>query len=522
MLFPCPMLRLTWFLPESRLCTELERLASTGAFHLSDRVRLGQTSHLHELEAAYRDLHRSRRYRRGRELLERMPAQTMLNYRCGQLPPEKLGQSDVPGLVLSEDGFFLWSGESDPPEEIVPYLFPEEPVGTPSLTLEVTEAQWRMLLATAEQIGHVGPWAIIDGWIPRRDKGRFKKMLRNEAVTFCAAEHSGLPFLEVPVRYERPEWMEGFAALMSNFGLTGYRELDPTVLLAVGFVVMFGMMFADFGQGLLLAVTGVILLLASGRHGGPAWTRRPSTRIVAKVLVPIGLSAAVFGLLFGSCFGREDIIPALWFHPMEMILFYLAASIGIGVLTISLGLALSLVNRIRMRSGEPWFWDKFGLLGLLFYSGSIVLALAALREHGGLATTGGLVCGLALVALMVHSYGENRSESWPMRIFLGLLEGYDMIMKFLVQTLSFARIAAFTLAHVGLSNAVVLMADAASGSPVASLAIMVIGNLFIIVLEGLLVSIQVVRLHFFEFFTKFVVGGGRPFTPLTMEEALKC
>jgi V/A-type H+-transporting ATPase subunit I len=285
---------------------------------------------------------------------------------------------------------------------------------------------------------------------------------------------------------------------------------------------MFGMMFADLGQGLLLSLLGLGLFYTVKTASGPLWMQGKAARIVGKILVPIGLSAALFGALFGSCFAREDIVPALWFHPMEMVPFYLAMSIGIGMLTISSGLILSLVNTIRMGADRPWFWDKFGLLGLIFYVGFILLAVALLLQHSGLATSGAILCGLMLTALMGHTFVENRSESMLMRLFLSLLEGYDMLIKFFVQTLSFARIAAFTLAHIGLSMAVVIMADSLTGWPLLALIVMVLGNLFIIVLEGLLVSIQVVRLHFFEFFTKFVVGGGKPFTPLTLEEASKC
>lgn len=516
------MLRLTWFLPESRLCTALERLVRTDTFHLFDQVRLGDVTDISELKTAYYNRHHARLQQQGRALLDKFPSHTLLSYRIGQLPPGMTVEHQEETLITSDDGLFLWSGESDPPATLTPYFFPEEPIKAPDLAVEISERQWQMLLATAECIGHVGPWAIIDGWIPAHEQEHFSRLLENEVVCFCTAEQSGLPFIEIPVQHERPEWLEGFSALMQNFGLTGYRELDPTYLLATGFILMFGMMFADLGQGLLLTGLGFLLLHTANGSGRLLWLRGSTARIVGKVLVPIGLSAALFGALFGSCFAREDIVPALWFHPMENVFFYLGASIGIGMLTITLGLALSLFNTFRMRADKPWFWEKYGLLGLVYYIGFVLLALAVLLRNETVAAIGGLLCLLMLALLMCHTYWEMHAESHTMRFLFGVLECYDIIMKFLVQTLSFARIAAFTLAHVGLSKAVVLITDLSAGWPLLAAGVMVFGNLFIILLEGLLVSIQVVRLHFFEFFTKFVVGGGRPFRPLSMEETERC
>ncbi|MDX8410473.1 MAG: hypothetical protein R8K46_01175, partial [Mariprofundaceae bacterium] len=245
-------------------------------------------------------------------------------------------------------------------------------------------------------------------------------------------------------------------------------------------------------------------------------------RLAAQVLIPIGFSAALFGALFGSCFSREDLIPALWFHPLDEVGFYLGMSLAIGMGVIFFGLLLGLVNAYRMGRLSEVAGEKFGPPGLVFYSGLGLVAYALLRDETALLMAGGLLCIAAAIAVACYKYAKQSHEATWVRLFLGLLEAYDLSTRFIVQTLSFVRIAAFTLAHIGLSKAVILMSGALVDYSLLAMAALVAGNLFIIILEGVLVSIQVLRLHFFEFFSKFVVAGGRAFTPLTLKGGAQC
>ncbi len=521
MLFPRRMLRLTWFVPEERLAQGLETLAKTGVFHLIDHVFLGDRRDISGLKEAYRQNRHARMHILATRMLQQFPDSTLLHYRMGVLPGEVMGHIHAPGLFVLNDGLFLWAGKGEPPDTLTPYLFPARVQIPPPLPLSMDEKQWALFFATAERVGSVASWSVIDGWIPAGAEGRIRKLLNGEAVWMASAEESGLPLREVPVLYERPSWMEGFSLLMNNFGTTAYRELDPAFFLAAGFVLLFGMMFADLGQGLLLALLGWLLLLASGNRIGPSWARGRSARVVADVLIPIGLSAAFFGAMFGSCFAREDLIQPLWFHPMDQVMFYLGTTIGIGMAMIAGGLLLGMLNAIRGRRMSEIFWDKYGPVGLIFYTGLVALVISLFLQAPVLVPAGLLLCLGAVLIIMVRGFWTAASEAMVTRVFLGLLEGFDLVTKFSVQTISFARIAAFTLAHIGLSKAVVLIADILAGWPILPEVTMVLGNIFIIVLEGLLVSIQVVRLHFFEFFTKFVMGGGRPYVPLVMKEGVR-
>ncbi len=511
LLFSESMIRLVWFVPESRMLEALARLEGTRAFHLSEQCTLGTVQNLEALKAAYRESLQYARRQRMLQLLEHFPEQTLLHYAVGRLPA---GSAPCDGMVVDEHGDFFWAGTGEPPEPVRSHAcVPEQQQGAPESPMPYSDREWRLLFASEHAVGRVATWAIISGWIPARCRKRFERLLANEHVVMVPAEESGLPFAEVPVAFSRPTWLEGFASLMRTYCVTGYREIDPTALLAVGFITMFGMMFADLGQGL------VMVLLALGLH---AWARqhgRSGWMGFSLVLGPIGGSAMLFGALFGSFFGYEDVIPALWFQPMEHILFYLGTSIFIGMATIAAGMALGLFNHWRMRTLGRLAWAHFGIPGMLFYSGLAMLALDISGPGAGLVAPGLVLCGATALAVGAHeATGPWRQAGLLMRLFIMVLESFEFTMKFLVQTISFARIAAFTIAHLALSSVVIMATEALLFSPLLSAAAFVLGNALIILGEGALVAIQVLRLHFFEFFTKFVQGEGRAFTPFGVQE----
>jgi len=518
--FPQQMFRLTWILPHHREAEALQSLANTGMFHLSERIWLGDKRDMTQLEHSYHAHCRAEAVSYGRRLMAMFPPDTLFTYRIGAMPPGELSQIEEAGVLALDNGLFLWVGNTKPPDSLAPYLLADFSTDTEYVEQDLSRSQWQLLLATAERIGHVYPWVVIDGWVPASERRRFASLLGNEAASLCLADECGLPFEDVPVSRKNPRWLDGFGRLIHSFDTTGYREIDPALFLAAGFVLMFGMMFADLGQGLLLSMLGLCLLAASRQRKLPLWLTGSSARAAGHILVPVGLSAALFGALFGSCFAREDLLPALWFHPLDQVLFYLAGSIGIGMFMMLLGLLLGLVNRFRMRRFNELFWESTGLIGLFFYLGFVSVLAGLLFDYKPAALAGGASSVAALLLLILHRFRLVRAEGLVVRLFLALLEGFDMLLKFSVQTFSFARIAAFTLAHVGLSMAVVMMSDMLEAWPFLSIGVLIIGNLFIIVLEGLLVAIQVTRLHFYEFFSKFVVGGGKIFTPLTIREVL--
>ena len=293
-----------------------------------------------------------------------------------------------------------------------------------------------------------------------------------------------------PQVLDNPAWLKPFEPFVRAFGVPAGDEADPTPVLAVVVPLLFGYMFGDLGQGLILF--------------GLGWHLR-RTYPEAAILLPAGVSAMVFGLLFGSLFGREDIIPALWTHPLVHPVPVLAAPLFFAVGLLSLGLVLAGLGALWRGELGRWLMADLGFLVLY-------LGLIARLTLGPDFTWWPL---LGAAWFLVGSFLVHRQLLGTLAALGHLVEG---TMQMLVNTLSFARVGAFALAHASLSAAVVTMADSA---PLwAALLIMVVGNLVIIVLEGLVVSIQTTRLVLFEFFNRFLRGSGRVFRPLPIPPGL--
>jgi V/A-type H+-transporting ATPase subunit I len=255
-------------------------------------------------------------------------------------------------------------------------------------------------------------------------------------------------------------------------------------MVAVIAPLLFGFMFGDVGQGAVLLAAGLLL-----RRRWPPLA----------LLVPGGLSAIAFGFAFGSVFAREDLIPALWVHPISEPLTVLVASLLIGVAVILLGLVIDGVEHAWRGAAASWWASRAGLL--LAYAGLIVSPL----------WSGGLLLALAGLAWFV--IGAALFEHAASGAGRALAELVETALQLVVNTVSFARVGAFALAHAGLSAAVVGIGEA-TGSTTGYAVALLLGNLLILVLEGLIVGIQTTRLVLFEFFIRFLRGEGRPFKPL--------
>jgi V/A-type H+-transporting ATPase subunit I len=243
-------------------------------------------------------------------------------------------------------------------------------------------------------------------------------------------------------------------------------------------------MFGDVGQGLVLAALGFALR-----------KRMP----VLRLLIPAGVSAAVFGLLFGSIFSVEHLIHPLWLNPLEKPLVVLGVPLAAGVVLLTIGLALDALASYWAGELREWLATEGGFV--LVYLG----ILAAFFHAGGVA--------VALVGVGAVALGHAAIHRSPGAGLKALAELLERTMQILINTLSFARVGAFALAHAGLSSAVVALAHAAGGT-VGFVVVLVLGNVVILALEGLVVSIQTTRLILFEFFARFFQAEGREFRPL--------
>jgi V/A-type H+-transporting ATPase subunit I len=288
-----------------------------------------------------------------------------------------------------------------------------------------------------------------------------------------------------PLVLSNPSWARAFEVFPRMLGTPGRNESDPSEILAVIASSIFGFMFGDVGQGAVVFIAGLVL----GR-------RIPLTRM----LIPGGLMAMLFGVLFGSVFCREDIIPALWMHPLHDPITLLVVGVMAGMGIIMIGLVLDAVQMHWRGQAVHWWMQRAGLL--VAYAG---LLLSPFRSEGLLVATVG--AGWFIVGAAAFARMDRLSA-----LASAAAEFVEEILRLLVNTVSFARVGAFALAHAGLSVAVLEMANASGRY--GYWIVLAVGNVLMIALEGVVVSIQTTRLVLFEFFIRFLTGTGRPFKAL--------
>jgi V/A-type H+-transporting ATPase subunit I len=364
---------------------------------------------------------------------------------------------------------------------------------------------------------------LFSGWVPRESTDALVRTLEHRTegravVEVVAADKiagsAGAP-VEVPVLLKQPPFLRPFEMLVSGYGTPSYRMIDPTPFVGVTFLVMFGMMFGDIGHGLVLLGAGIIMALRSIK-----W------REIGKLVAYCGGASMVFGALYGSFFGLEELLRPIWVKPLENVTDLFKFAIGFGIVVVSLGIILNIVNSLRAHSFLETFFDKSGpLVGVVYWAG-IGLVIKYVMTEGG-SPDPVLFYGLFMAPLAVFALRgpllrlmrrrrrafEDGVGTYIMETAVEILE---ILMGYLANTVSFIRVAAFGLAHAGLFIAVFSLADVVASRPGGTLLswiVLVLGNVVIILLEGLVVSIQAMRLTYYEFFSKFFKGLGSKYQP---------
>lgn len=390
------------------------------------------------------------------------------------------------------------------------------------------ETEYRLLDAR-QKFSRTDATVMITGWIPADDVGaledRVKEITGSRYILHTTSPDASTED-QVPVLLRHPRLLRPFEMLVSAYGLPTYREMEPTLFVALSYIVMFGMMFGDAGHGLVLALCGV-LALSIGRS--------QKVRDFGILLLFAGISSIIFGIVYGSYFGIEELKKyAIWHDPLEcdpMRLMY--GAIGIGIVLISIGLILNVINHFQRGDLVGGLFDKFGLVGLLFYWGTLVLLIkgAAIQARGLMGVCIVLFLIIPLVGwaikepqehLLKHRAGEHEEGGGGfLSAFMeSCVEAFEAILSYLANTISFVRLAAYAMSHAALLFAAFMLAHVVKDFPygwsIWSLVIIIIGNLIAIVLEGIIASVQALRLEYYEFFGKFFSGSGRPFEPFRL------
>ena len=358
---------------------------------------------------------------------------------------------------------------------------------------------------------------ILCGWMTEADAKRFQQEIADDADTFCIVEDDhGNIMSKPPTKMKNPGLFKPFEMFVEMYGLPAYNEIDPTILIGITYSVLFGFMFGDAGQGLCLLVGGFLLY------------RLKKVRL-AGIISCCGLFSTIFGLLFGSIFGFEDIIDAAWLRPQQAMTdlpfigrlnTVFVVAVGLGMCIILLCMVLNIVNSLRSHDTEKLYFDTNGAAGLVFYfalAATIVLFLSGRTLPATVILVVMFVVPLILMffkeplTAAVEKKRARLEGGAGMFAVQGIFELFEVLLSYFSNTLSFVRVGAFAVSHAAMMEVVLMLAGAEAGSP--NWAVVVGGNLFVCGMEGLIVGIQVLRLEYYELFSRFYRGSGRSFVP---------
>ena len=348
---------------------------------------------------------------------------------------------------------------------------------------------------------------ILYGWMSRGDAAKFEREIADDPLIYVIEEDVDEKLTAAPpTKLKNPKIFKPFEMFVEMYGLPAYNEMDPTIFIALTYTLMFGIMFGDVGQGLVLLIGGFLLY-------------RFKRMNLAAIISLAGVWSTFFGFMYGSIFGFEDKLNPVWMRPMDNIMTTLMLAVGFGMVLILIAMIINIVNAVRAKELGTVLFGQSGLAGMICY-GTAVLCIVLYVTGHPIPATGilAVAVGVPLVAIMfkepLSNLVERKSKILPdgsiaMYIVEALVELFDVVLSYATNSISFVRVGAFALSHAGMMGVVLTLAGYESGSP--NWIIVVLGNIVVTALEGLVVGIQVLRLEYYEMFSRFYKGSGKPF-----------
>jgi V/A-type H+/Na+-transporting ATPase subunit I len=355
---------------------------------------------------------------------------------------------------------------------------------------------------------HHGAFSVFVGWAPEPAVASLTERLAPLGASLMelrAPPGAEPPTLLAPGRAAGP-----FRPLLTTYGAVPYEDLDPTPFVAVTYSLMFGMMFGDVGDGLLIVLAA--LALRHARH-----PRLKRLRASWPMIAAPGVAAIVFGALFGELFGPTKVLPVLWTAPLAAPTRLLAVAIGVGGCLLAAGYAIGILNRWREGGARLALTAGSGLPGLALLAAGGLVALGVERRWTPIVVASAALAIAATLGLVAGLRAEaGRGAAAIGIVLIGL---FDAVLRLFSNVFSFARLAAFGLMHAALGQVVFHAAASLTGAPLGDLAgaaVFVSGSAVAFALEGLVVTVQALRLEYYELFSRMFAREGRPFRPWSL------
>ena len=365
---------------------------------------------------------------------------------------------------------------------------------------------------------------ILVGWIPADKEKYFTKELdKIKSIEYSLSDGKDELKHSPPVMLKNPPFFRLYEFYVKMYGMPCYNETDPTIFVAITYTIFFGIMFGDMGQGFIVALVGALMYKFKKME-------------IGKILIPCGIAGMIFGFLYGSVFGFEEVLTPV--HQAlfgtkgklievmkpDSINFIIYGSVVIGFVTIVFAMLTNIFSSLRRRDMESALFGANGVAGFIFYV-SLVVGLASQMFLKIPLMNGVYVACLVILPLILMFLREPlgrlaegrknwQPEKWGEYCVQSFFELFEMCLSYVTNTMSFLRVGAYILVHAGMMLVVFTLAEMVGGT-VGYISVVIIGNGIVMALEALLVAIQVLRLDYYEIFSRFYVGDGRPFTPVT-------
>lgn len=360
------------------------------------------------------------------------------------------------------------------------------------------------------------------GWVPKSGLKMFEENAgRIENLQFEEYEPEEDKRNAPPVKLKNRKPFRPFEMFTEMYGLPTYGSVDITPFVAITYSLLFGMMFADVGQGLVLAIGGYILYKLKGVK-------------LAKMIVPCGACSAVFGFIFGSVFGYEDLLDPVYhaiglkhkpLEVMDSINTILIVAIGIGVALVIVSMFINVYCCLRSKKIGEALFSQNGLTGIIFYGVLVCAVVAFMTGKSVLPSPVIAIVAVSCVVILyikelligkVDKHESYLPESWSDFFMQNIFEVIEYVLTYFSNTVSYLRVGAFVLVHAGMM--MVFSSITPDPKSPAGIVVMIFGNIIVIALEGLLTGIQVLRLEFYEMFSRFYEGDGKPFQSVGMRK----
>lgn len=364
----------------------------------------------------------------------------------------------------------------------------------------------------------------LTGFILQNREQAFRQCFEGSGAKIDFRPADSDPRMTPPTVLKNNRFSQAFEFFVTMYGLPGHNEIDPTPYMAVTYTLLFGVMFGDLGQGLAVVLIGWLM-----------W--RLKRMEVGRVLMRCGVSSALFGCVYGSVFGFEHLLDpmyrAMGFAQKPVDVFetdtttlLLLGAVGVGAALLLVSMLMNVIVGLRQKDYGKALFSSNGVAGLLLY-GTVLIGAALLLGFGVNIFHPAVVLLLIVLPLLLMFLKEPLAARLEGRSALlgqtvggfiveNFFELFDILLSFVTNTMSFLRVGGFILSHAGMMLVVHTLAEmvGAGASPV----VLVFGNLFVMGMEGLIVCIQVLRLEFYEIFSRFFEGSGKPFVPVASQE----